>query len=111
MDHGELFSSVRARPRMFNLDGSYASMVAFLTGYSIGNSSVVLHGFNGWLVVRLGYETSLNWPSLCLRIALPDGDSKFFLTPMNEEQNSRAVDVLFQLLEDFLEDTSSRTHG
>jgi hypothetical protein len=103
----DLFTAVRTRPEMFGLDGTYTGFVAFLTGFDLGNAGGVLRGFPEWLSVRLGHRTSLGWSALVRRIALDVGESEDLPRELTAEQEQRAVETLFQLLDEFLEERQS----
>ncbi|MCO5996144.1 hypothetical protein [Actinoallomurus rhizosphaericola] len=103
----ELLSAVRSRPQMFHLSGSYDGYVAFLTGVDLGNAGGVLRGFTEWLSVRWGHPTSLGWPALVRRIALGVGADEELPPTQSPEEERRAVEALFRLLEEYLEQRRS----
>lgn len=102
MDYRELFRSIQKRPGMYGLDGSFKHYEIFLNGCDAGNEWGLLAGFREWLIMRLGYGSSLVWGALVLHLALPDG----FELPLNDEADKKAAGVLFDLLDEFMEDRS-----
>lgn len=94
----DLLASVRQRPHMHGLDGSYATVTAFVLGCDAGSSGGMLTGFREWLIARLGNGNNLAWPAL-IRHLTPAG----FTHPLTPEAGAEAVTTLFQLLEEFLE--------
>lgn len=92
MNYRELFESVRRRPALHGLDGTYGSSVAFVLGCDAGTSGVLLAGFREWLIVRLGDGNNLSWPALVERIV---GSAGSGADPANSSD-------LFELLDEFL---------
>jgi hypothetical protein len=103
MSEREYFRAVGERPGMFVGRPSFQTLTAFLLGY---DQSAARHGTPGlvgwpeWLVARRGKECNHAWPGQVLHLALPDGwgDSG----NLSPEDDARAVEVLFCLLEEFL---------
>lgn len=94
----ELLVAVGQRPSAYGLDGTYASMTAFVLGCDAGSSNGMLAGFREWLVVRLDHGNNLAWLALVRHLA-PGG----FVHPLTPEADTAAVGTLFQLLDEFLE--------
>ncbi|WP_433271178.1 hypothetical protein ACQPZF_11720 [Actinosynnema sp. CS-041913] len=99
-----LLKGVHARPGMYGLDGSYPAAVNFIRGCDFGNDFALLRGFREWLLVRLGYNSSLDWSALCLRLAFEVEESGRTTDPVSAEEHRRAVDTLFALVDGFLTD-------
>jgi hypothetical protein len=113
MNYRELFAALRKRPGIYGLDGSFAQFCIFLNGCNAATSWSLLAGFNEWLLVRYDEETSFGWTALIKCLAFPerrrfDHETGAWLdrSPLdlrNASDNARAVDTLFQLLDEFLE--------
>ncbi|MFD9219524.1 hypothetical protein ACFWDI_05725 [Streptomyces sp. NPDC060064] len=103
MDFQELFRTARERPKMLGLDGSYVTVAAFVNGCDAGNSWRLLDGFAEWLAAELGEGTNLSWQALILRYALPNGPRPSPTSPLSARDNSRAVETLFRLLDEYLD--------
>ncbi|WP_030246317.1 hypothetical protein [Streptomyces sp. NRRL S-350] len=105
MSEREYFSNVGKRPGMFVGRPSFHALTAFLTGYdqnAARHRSPGLAGWREWLVARRGQDCNHAWPGQVLHIALPHGwDNPWDLPP---EDEARAIEVLFQLLDEFLAD-------
>ncbi|AYF75907.1 hypothetical protein D7D52_21000 [Nocardia yunnanensis] len=78
-------------------------VTSFLNGYDAASrrsGRPLLDGFHEWLIANhIGHQNSLAWWALIELIALPDHDRAEALTP---EQESRVLEVLFDLLDTFL---------
>ena len=109
MSEREYFASVGERPEMFIGRSSFHALTSFLTGYdqsSARHGAPGLSGWHDWLVSRRGQDCNHAWPGQVLHIALPDGwDNPWRLPP---EHEARAIQVLFQLLDEFLDERESR---
>lgn len=90
---------------MYGLDGSYAQYVPFIRGCDFATGSALLQGFNGWLSARLGYESSLDWAELCLRVAFGVAEGANTVRPGTAAEETAAADALFALLDEFLADS------
>ncbi|MET7685777.1 hypothetical protein [Streptomyces sp. NPDC005423] len=103
MSEREYFASVGKRPGMVVGRSSFHALTSFLTGYdqsSARHRAPGLSGWHEWLVARRGQRCNHAWPSQVLHIALPGGwDNPWNLPPDHE---ARAIEVLFQLLDEFL---------
>lgn len=103
MSEREYFANVGQRPGTFVGRTSFHALTAFLTGYdqnSARHGAPGLTGWREWLVARRGQDCNHAWPGQVLHIALPDGwDNPWNLPP---EKEARAIEVLFQLLDEFL---------
>ncbi|MEU7662565.1 hypothetical protein [Streptomyces lincolnensis] len=107
MNERELIERVRDRPGMFGLNGFYYPTVTFLDGYDLGRSGALLQGFTEWLIARKGKETSLGWRALVLEEVFPDSGIRHW-SSLTEDQQQPAVDHLFALLLDFLDEREAR---
>lgn len=104
MDDKEFIEHVSARPGMYGLNGTYYPTVMFLVGYDLGRrSGDLLLRFTEWLVARKGEESSLNWIALTLEEAFPGAEIRHW-SRLEREQEQHAVDVLFSLLLQFLQE-------
>lgn len=101
MTDRELIESIRDRPEMYCLDGTYCAAAMFVAGIDLGTSGRLLDGFREWLLARKGDESSYMWIPLVLEDAFPGAGIRRWkqLTP---EQQQPAVDHLFTLLVAFL---------
>jgi hypothetical protein len=102
IDHRRLFSDVRERPSAYGLNGSYGQAVAFVTGCDASTSWQLLANFRKWLAIRLGYGENLVWPELVRRLALLPPAKNSPSDDLDSEQESAAVNMLFDLLDAFL---------
>ncbi|MFJ2557758.1 MULTISPECIES: hypothetical protein [unclassified Streptomyces] len=104
MNDENFFESVRARPGLYGLDGSYNNAFMFLTGFDVARSGGFLRGFTEWLVVRKGECSSFGWQSLVLDEALPDVEAHGWnkLQQLTPRQEQKAVDLLLALLLEFM---------
>ncbi|MFJ9822649.1 hypothetical protein ACIRU3_47250 [Streptomyces sp. NPDC101151] len=91
-----LLAAVRRDPARHGLDGSYATMTAFVLGLDAGSSWSMLTGFQEWLVVRLGKGHDLTWPVL-VRHLTPGG----WTHPLSAHTDVAAVTTLYQLIGEF----------
>ncbi|MGW4383304.1 hypothetical protein [Kitasatospora sp. NPDC004531] len=112
MSEREYFACVGRRPGMFVGGDSFHLVTAFLAGYdmhAVRHGGPGLAGWREWLVARRGRDCSHAWPGLVLHLALPDGwDDIRDLPPEDEKQ---AVEVLFQLLDDFTAEREAARPG
>ncbi|MEV7682940.1 hypothetical protein AB0O64_30975 [Streptomyces sp. NPDC088341] len=102
----ELIGKVRDRPGLYGLDGTYYPTVTFLMGLDMGRSGRLLDGFTEWLLRRKGEESSLGWQALTLEEAFPDAGIRHW-GALTKDQQQLAVDRLFSLLLDFLDERDS----
>ncbi|MCX5497935.1 TniQ family protein [Streptomyces sp. NBC_00053] len=93
-----LLTAVRREPARHGLDGSFATMTAFVLGLDAGNSWNMLSGFQEWLVVRLGRGHDLTWPVL-IRHLTPGG----WVHPLTAQADTEAVITLHRLLGEFFD--------
>ena len=108
----EYFDSVRQRPGMFVGKVSFHMISAFLTGYdqhAIRHGDRGLAGWHEWLVARRGRDCNHTWAGHVLHIALPDGWDNFWDLPVEDEKH--AIDVMFQLLDEFLAERDDTEPG
>ncbi|WP_229075596.1 hypothetical protein [Actinoplanes sp. DH11] len=97
----DLFTLVRRRPRMYLIKDDFPGVVAYVQGCDQGNASALLSGFREWLVVRAGGGSNLWWPALILRLLDPDAPP--LATELDAQTDARAVALLFECLDEFLE--------
>ncbi|MEF3115206.1 TniQ family protein [Streptomyces chrestomyceticus] len=96
--HRALLNAVQRKPAEHGLDGTYASITAFVLGLDAGTSWHLLTGFHEWLVVRLGSGHDLPWPILVRHLA-PGG----WVQSPTPESDTLAVTALHQLLNEYLD--------
>jgi hypothetical protein len=69
-------------------------------GHAWRRGDSAFEGWREWLADRLGHSHNLVWPLLVVRIALPESTGgPWDLAP---EDDTRAVEVMFSLLDEFL---------
>jgi hypothetical protein len=78
-------------------------VAAFIKGFDLAMTGGLLVGFREWLVVKLGYANNWPWEGLVLRLTFPETESARSQLPQAENQQ-RAVESLFGLLEAFLQE-------
>ena len=100
MDYRELFALVHTRPGMYGLDGSFKQFCIFVMGCDAGTSWSLLNGFRKWLATQLGSGYNLAWPALVELLAFPSREQ--ICAPLNDNENTLAVEALFRLLDEFL---------
>lgn len=103
MDYRTLFRNVRRRPGLYGLDGSYTQFCVFIDGVDYGNDRGLLTGFRELLVPRAGKGDNLAWRALVLHLAFPGQAQPSRQPSESPETNQLAVDMLFALLDEFLE--------
>lgn len=108
MNYQELFQSVRRRPNIHGLDGTYGTGVAFVLGCDASTSGLLLSGFREWLIVRLDDGNNLSWPSLVLKISDAESVESNKEQSLEVEPDDQMFDHLFQLLDEFLEQRNER---
>lgn len=101
-DYRVLFESVRRYRTQYLVRGTYEEVVAFVTGCDAGNSWCLLAGFREWLLVRFGGPRNLSWAMLVLQVAFPDRVELWDPDRIDGELGVRAINVLFDCLEQFL---------
>ncbi|WP_240776872.1 hypothetical protein [Nonomuraea basaltis] len=102
MSEREYFTHVAKRLGMFVGGSRLAGLEGFLDGYdqhARRHGGPGLQGWREWLVARRGQDCNHGWHGQVRHIALPDGWKKWELTP---EEESRVIEVLFELLDEFL---------
>ncbi|MFI2765456.1 hypothetical protein ACH5A3_42690 [Streptomyces echinatus] len=97
----ELIESIRDRPGMYALDGTYYATVMLVVGIDLGMSGRLLDGWRDWLLARKGEPNSRMWICLVLEDAFP-GAGIWHWSHLTQEQQQHAVDHLFTLLIAFL---------
>ncbi|MEU7632355.1 hypothetical protein AB0C34_20550 [Nocardia sp. NPDC049220] len=104
----EYLRQFAARPGMFIGFTTVRGVTCFLDGYDYAarrSGGQGLDGFRDWLLAnRLRRESSFAWSGVIKQIALPDWD---FVTDLNREQETRILEVLFDLLDEFLAERES----
>lgn len=98
--HQEFWESFKTRPGMYVGRVQYSTVTAYLDGYDHAAGGRLLAGFQPWLAEKLQTGGNLVWPSLALRVLLPDGRAP---QPWPDEEQLRVVEGLFRLLDDFYE--------
>ncbi|GAA3001657.1 hypothetical protein [Actinokineospora diospyrosa] len=104
----EYFAVVATHLGMFIGRSSYAGATAFLDGYDSAArrlGGTLLDGFREWLMARRGHECNHAWPGVVLHLALPEGWTNSADLP--PEAETRAITVLFELLDEFLAERES----
>jgi hypothetical protein len=99
----EHFQQIHRRPGMYLGWPSFHMATAYLDGYAAHarlHGGPGLDGWPAWVVARRGRECNHGWPGQVLHIALPEGFEN--IAKLSPEQEQRAVDVLFELLDEFL---------
>lgn len=104
MSDRKFFESVRTRPGLYGLNGSYNGAVMFLVGFDEARSGGLMRGFTEWLVVRKDERSSFGWQALVLDEALPDIEAWGWnkLDKATSKQEQEAVHLLLSLLLEFL---------
>jgi hypothetical protein len=106
VDYRKLFAEIHRRPKLYGLDGSYHDYCTFLLGVDAGNDGQLFSGFTESLVPRVGSGNNLTWTTLILHLAFPHRTSGWYDEAAGEGQQV-AVDLLFSLLDEFLERRST----
>lgn len=102
MSEREYFACLGELPGMFVGKASFHMVASFLFGYdahAVRHGGPGLTGWRDWLVARRGRDCNHAWPGQVLHIALPDGWTKLWDLPPEDEE--RALKVLFELLDEF----------
>ncbi|MGW0392870.1 hypothetical protein ACWDYJ_18605 [Streptomyces sp. NPDC003042] len=97
-----VIKNLAMRPRMYGLNGSFSDYIAFLVGYDTGLTGSFLGGFSKWIARTTGtVGATLFWPYLVLRESGVDDWAGRDWHQLNPDDDARAVEKLFQLLEEF----------
>ncbi|GAB3661197.1 hypothetical protein [Glycomyces tarimensis] len=99
----EYIAEIARRPGMFTGRATYERMAQFLVGYDLGSQRAGgrgLEGVSAWFQERLGHHSPLHWTSIVLQLAFPSKDRS--LGPLAPEEDAHALNVLFELLDEFL---------
>ncbi|MEU9186122.1 hypothetical protein AB0D14_16545 [Streptomyces sp. NPDC048484] len=99
----EFVEQIRDRPGLYGLNGTYHPTVMLLLGFDLARDGDLLRGFREWLVVCKGECSSLMWYAFVFQEALP-GVSLRNWGRLEPEQDLHAVDVLFSLVLEFLQE-------
>lgn len=103
LDERQYFAQIAQRPGMFTGRVTYERMAQFLNGYDLGAQRAGgrgLEGIRDWLLGRLGHSSNLVWTSIVLQLTFPGQDQ--YPDTLTPEQDERALEVLFALLDEFL---------
>ncbi|WP_460720073.1 hypothetical protein [Nocardia heshunensis] len=104
----EYLRQFAARPGIFIGFTSVRGVMCFLHGYDYAarrSGGPGLDGFRDWLLTNhLRRESSFTFDGLIKQIALPDWD---FITDLTPEQEIHILEVLFDLLDQFLAERES----
>jgi hypothetical protein len=106
--HQEFWESFKTRPGMYVGPVRYSTVTAYLDGYDHAAGGRLLAGFQPWLARRLQTGGNLVWPALALRVLLPEGRAP---EPWPDADQQRAVEGLFELLDDFYEQIAVAEHA
>jgi hypothetical protein len=80
---------------------TYDQLVNFVTGLELGRPEL-LAGFREFLVLKLNDGSNLVWPALVTRLVVPHA-----ARPLSPADDRAAVDGLFDLLDEFLAETTA----
>jgi len=100
-NYRDLFTNIRKRPGMWLIREDFATVVAFVEGCNQANAQSLLTGFQPWLVTQAGSFNSHVWWSIVAHLTEPVGPKNF--RDMDAALDARAVETLFDLLDEFLE--------
>lgn len=106
--HQEFWELFKTRPGMYVGRVRYNAVTAYLDGYDHASGGRLLTGFQPWLARKLQTGGNLVWPSLVLRVLLPEGRAP---EPWPEVDQQRAVEGLFGLLDEFYEHIATVDHA
>jgi hypothetical protein len=95
---------------MYFREETYAAVAGFVLGYDLACEGGVLVGFREWLSTRLMMGSNLGWHSLVLHACFPDAEHPGDFVHTNEDTERRAIDTLFDLLDEF-ESVRSKQDG
>lgn len=111
MDYMNEFKQVRRHPGMYLHDRTFGEASAFVLGCDAGNDSCLLDGFREWLIVKVDGYNNLAWSALVLHLAFPGHPNPQDAWRESERNNRIAIDVLFDLLDEFLVAKGPRHEG
>jgi hypothetical protein len=100
-NYRDLFTNIRKRPGVWLIREDFATVVAFVEGCDEANVRSLLIGFQPWLVTQAGCLDSHVWWSIVAHLTEPVGPKNF--RDMEPDLDARAVETLFDLLDEFLE--------
>ncbi|MGW6282941.1 hypothetical protein [Kribbella sp. NPDC055071] len=98
MDFQKMVRSIRSRPAVYGLDGSLASLEAFILGWDLGSQGSMLLGFREWLVLRFDGGNNLSWQALIRRMHKMEVEREGRIEP------DLSADGLFDVLDRFFDD-------
>lgn len=101
MNFAWLFSDVRRRPNSYGLNGGYREFVAFINGCNAATGAELLQGFSERLAAKVGDGANLYWALLVVNLASSPVRVRH-LDDLSEQQQERAIAVLFDELLEFL---------
>jgi hypothetical protein len=104
----EVFTSARRLIKGWTWAGTYLEACALVTGYFAARDKDMAADFQRWLVGRHGGERKVVFWSHVLRLAFPDVDTPD-PTALSSKENATAVDKLFALLLEWLDDVEHTT--
>ncbi|MFI5712277.1 hypothetical protein [Kribbella sp. NPDC051620] len=96
----DFLPTLRRQLGMYVPRASFITTCAFLAGYRWGSDDEMLANFHPWLVARGRGRSELGWPWLVLCEIYPQDQLPEPLL-FNDEQDAVAVDLLFNLLDDY----------
>ncbi|MEV0068691.1 hypothetical protein [Amycolatopsis sp. NPDC050768] len=107
MSEREYFAFFAKRTGMFIGRTTLSGTTAFMAGYDHAASrhgGPGLDGWREWLMANHEVSRNLVWQAQIEQIALPDRQGGTVLTP---EQEAHVLEVLFELLDEFLAERES----
>ncbi len=100
----EIVPHLRKRPLMFGVDGTFATYVSFLYGYSAGDPRGEVQKFHAWLNKGFKDSSNMSWVWLVPRRAFPGEKSLWNPSaPPHLRGRSHCRGRLLASLEEFLE--------
>ena len=79
----------------------YPTASALVEGYNLAVNGGLLFGFREWLIVKANGGNNLAWSQLVLEVAFPEVALRRAAL-QTQEGNDKAVNAMFNLLDDFL---------
>lgn len=107
MNYKELFAGLKRCTGLY-IRENYGEAVAFVYGCDAGNDYGLLLGFREWLIVRLDGYNNVAWNGLVLFVAFPGEHVVEEDIVTSKEKTRRAIDVLCDLLIEFLQIRETR---
>jgi len=100
---------LRKRPSMHLRVVTYDTVAACLHGFDLADNGAFLGDFQAWLCTQTARGHNMGWSTLVLYLAFPESQKPWNELSLNDS-NNHAIDVLFQSLEDFVNQTTGETH-